>query len=250
MLTLKSFSVKQRAFNLIELLVVLAVIGILAMILIPNIFKHIESAVVVQSTSNMREIGSAFSLYAGDNNGLIPSVSGAENKTDPAWVENDPWWSQCLTFYVGGKQFPRRWEIADQPFVDPLYRRLVGVSQSPGWRGGYSMNARLNLAIGLNVGQWTAQSSRNRRYSLSVLPGDAVLVGMGYFEGFGPTNTGQIPAERFSQSNTSNVEHSRRIGADRNGNGGDSALYLLANGAVRRMTPDQAAELLRLRPAP
>ncbi|MDZ4815523.1 MAG: type II secretion system protein [Verrucomicrobiota bacterium] len=58
---------RQLAFTLTELLVVIAVIGILAGITIPAVYKVRERAQIVKSTSNMRQIYIAFSAYLNDN---------------------------------------------------------------------------------------------------------------------------------------------------------------------------------------
>jgi len=59
------------AFTLIELLTVIAIIGILAAILIPVVGRVRESARASQCTSNLRQIGSAMHLYMTDN-GVMP----------------------------------------------------------------------------------------------------------------------------------------------------------------------------------
>jgi prepilin-type N-terminal cleavage/methylation domain-containing protein/prepilin-type processing-associated H-X9-DG protein len=60
------------AFTLIELLTVIAIIGILAAILIPTVGRVRSSARTSQCASNLRQIGSATLLYANDNRGAFP----------------------------------------------------------------------------------------------------------------------------------------------------------------------------------
>ncbi|EIQ01957.1 prepilin-type N-terminal cleavage/methylation domain-containing protein [Opitutaceae bacterium TAV1] len=55
------------AFTLIELLTVIAIIGILAAIIIPTVGKVRSMARATQCASNLRQLGVAASLYAGDN---------------------------------------------------------------------------------------------------------------------------------------------------------------------------------------
>lgn len=57
---------KQRAFTLIELLVVIAIIAILAAILFPVFAQAKESAKDTQALSNVKQIGTAMLIYAGD----------------------------------------------------------------------------------------------------------------------------------------------------------------------------------------
>lgn len=237
----------RRGFSLTEILIVVAIVAVLAALLLPTLSQMPQRARVAQSLSNLRQIGAAFQMYSGDNDGFIPAVSSGQNKTSDDWIDNDPWWSQCLTRYVGGKDFPRRWEIPETPFTDPVYRAMVGKEDSPGWRGGYSMNERINLVRGETFGQFHAESSRNRRYKFAAIRGDSVLVTMGYWEGFSPANDGSVADVRFSRSDSRPVPHNRRIGANRRGLGGRSALYLFADGSVKNLTPAEAQDFLRQR---
>ncbi len=67
----------RRAFTLVELLVVIAVIGILAALLLPALAKSKESAKRVNCGGNLRQLHMAASLYAGDNGGVLPPQDAA-----------------------------------------------------------------------------------------------------------------------------------------------------------------------------
>lgn len=75
----------RRAFTLIELLTVIAILSILAGLLIPVIGQVRMTANRATCGSNMRQIGVAIHLYANDNAGRLPGVRHAAGEEE-AWI--------------------------------------------------------------------------------------------------------------------------------------------------------------------
>jgi len=64
----------RRAFSLIELLIVMAIIGLLVTMSVPNFQKMIERARSTGCLSNLRQIGATVRLYANDNDNTFPVI--------------------------------------------------------------------------------------------------------------------------------------------------------------------------------
>ncbi|HXR46451.1 MAG TPA: prepilin-type N-terminal cleavage/methylation domain-containing protein [Candidatus Limnocylindrales bacterium] len=88
---------KERGFTLIELLVVIAIIAILAAMLLPALAAAKVRALMAQDTSNQKQLGLAFNVYAGDHHNQYPAAgigsggtsgSGKQISWD-TWIYND-----------------------------------------------------------------------------------------------------------------------------------------------------------------
>jgi prepilin-type N-terminal cleavage/methylation domain-containing protein/prepilin-type processing-associated H-X9-DG protein len=78
---------KLVGFTLIELLVVIAIIAILAALLLPALTAAKIRAQGIQCMGNLRQLNTAWKMYAGDNNGLFPpNEQGSANASYVGWV--------------------------------------------------------------------------------------------------------------------------------------------------------------------
>lgn len=63
---------RQRAFTLLELVLVMAIITILVSLLLPSLAKARLKASRIQCVSQLKQIGGAFHLFANDHQGRLP----------------------------------------------------------------------------------------------------------------------------------------------------------------------------------
>ncbi len=67
----------QRGFTLVELLVVIGIIALLIGILLPSLNIARQTALGVKCLSNMKQLSTAYVMYANDNKGWLPSCDTA-----------------------------------------------------------------------------------------------------------------------------------------------------------------------------
>ncbi|EIQ01575.1 type II secretory pathway, pseudopilin PulG [Opitutaceae bacterium TAV1] len=72
----------DAAFTLVELLTVIATIGILAGIIIPTVGRVRDTARSTQCMNNIRQLGMALTLYAHDNKNRYPPVYNSNRDLD------------------------------------------------------------------------------------------------------------------------------------------------------------------------
>src|SRR5258708_521386 len=78
---------RTKAFTLIELLLVLALIAILAALLLPALSNAKAAAKRIQCTNNQKQLAAVSLIYAGDNNDWLPAVG----QNDPPSTNRKLW---------------------------------------------------------------------------------------------------------------------------------------------------------------
>jgi prepilin-type N-terminal cleavage/methylation domain-containing protein/prepilin-type processing-associated H-X9-DG protein len=91
---------KNRAFTLVELLVVIGIIALLVAILLPALSTARRNANTVKCLSNLRQIGTATQMYAGDYKGAIPVVRQDYPDPDIGGAISKYYWWDLITPYL------------------------------------------------------------------------------------------------------------------------------------------------------
>ena len=152
---------RRRAFTLIELLTVIAILGLLAAILIPTVGSVRTRADRTASASNLRQWASALLLYAGENRQRIPYEGD----------EDQPSWSQTK-----GSQEENSWFNALPPYVGELPLREVQ-------RSDYGVMLRKS-SIHYSPGAEPNERENRRKPQFSYMMNSQI------YSGDGPSNSG------------------------------------------------------------
>ncbi|MFH0953014.1 MAG: prepilin-type N-terminal cleavage/methylation domain-containing protein [Verrucomicrobiota bacterium] len=134
---------RLRAFTLIEMLIVIAIIAILLALILPAVGGARRRAETLKCASNLRQIGIAISSYGRDTGHYPLGFCGGAATTNQAmWGE----WSYSLNGYLGGEPLPgwsdpgKRSPVIHCPAAPRRGRDLEcnysahpGIMVDPGW---------------------------------------------------------------------------------------------------------------------
>jgi general secretion pathway protein G len=95
----------SRAFSLIELLSVVAIIGILTTLAYAGVGAAISKGNATRCLANMRQVGTAIQMFAGENGGRLPSVDHAAQIS----------WTNTLAAFLGTNFIGRCPALRDYP---------------------------------------------------------------------------------------------------------------------------------------
>jgi prepilin-type N-terminal cleavage/methylation domain-containing protein len=151
---------RKTAFTLIELLVVIAIIVILAGMLLPVLSKAKEKSKRIRCLSNLKQIGTADIVYAGDNQDKVVVADDLNNNpSNPAFqpialtpsIQVPAWASIGLNLYTNAPNADSIWSCPNRPTL-PAYNPTFGQ-----WGIGYQYYGGVTTWIN-NLGTFNAAS--------------------------------------------------------------------------------------------
>jgi general secretion pathway protein G len=89
----------DRGFTLIELMIVIAIIGTLSAIAVPNYLKYKNNAMIAVAVTDIRMIEKQIALFVFDNDGQLPN---SLNNLPNIGTVNDPWGNPYLYMRIDG----------------------------------------------------------------------------------------------------------------------------------------------------
>jgi general secretion pathway protein G len=165
-----------RSFSLVELLLVAAVVAILTAIAVPAYREVKEDAHRMECLSNLRQIGSAASLYLADHNNVFPPAvdyvpwrgatypGGVASLVDQAPQDIQAAFSNYISpdSPVWVCKVARRYARADASSIDPYTLGAFGTPS--GWGYKHNITYRWNSLTTRDSGSMTNFLSQSRAY--------------------------------------------------------------------------------------
>jgi prepilin-type N-terminal cleavage/methylation domain-containing protein/prepilin-type processing-associated H-X9-DG protein len=229
---------QRRGFTLIELLVVIAIIAILAAILFPVFARARENARKSTCQSNLKQIGTANSMYLQDYDQVMPRwILASPAKTGRIYTDYFYWYELLVPYMKNDAVW--RCPSDSTPYVStgppPVDQRL-NVS--------YGMNCAHNTALG-NLGRGPFNSgSGNVGHADAAIedPAGTILCADSESIGAMPYNYNDVS---FTGNGTYNADMVRDAARNRHNN---TVNVLFYDGHVKAMPADNSGTELMSKP--
>lgn len=190
---------KTQAFTLIELLVVIAIIAILAAILFPVFAQAKDAAKKTASLNNVKQLGLAHLMYAGDNDDLF-TLAVDDGRAQTRVIDLDFIWQGKILPYVKNYDIFLSPNATDKRQVKPTNPNAT----SGGALYSYGMSMRWRAYASKEPGSGGANSTWRTAWGNALYEGiggyQAALSGTNYTGGNNYCGQGGTPATKTSSS--------------------------------------------------
>jgi len=222
-----------KGFTLVELLSVIAIIGVLAAIIVPVVGNMRTKMAITQSANNLRQLGAAMQLYTADNKGYFPPVAAQVKDEDGRWAYLGSW-DSFLFNYLGfdvPPHFPGNPKDLNAPdvmkvFSHPNDESVITEMRNGGYRRSYAMPNRGDM-IGKATWSGSTVDPSTAQFVLEDAPNTILLAEKPGYEDNYVSRTGhsgilsaQLQLDRQPDLNLDGTMH-----------------YLFADGHVDRLMP-------------
>lgn len=183
----KSTRVVHQGFTLVEMLAVVSIIMILLMLMVPSMLSARDKAYGVLCASNLRSIGVAAQLYAGEHNDCFPCADNFASASD-SWYQ----WTVPNSL-ERGTLFPYLGQTS-RAFLCPIFARVYRLNPdlthltahmnyvmnhsyaSWGWQG-YVLKTRQDATEPSELGLFTEENPYLTKHNIFIVNDLRIAVG-------------------------------------------------------------------------
>lgn len=132
---------RSGAFTLVELLITIAVVGVIVMLLLPALLSVRGKSSHINCVNNLKQIGLAFRIWEGDNNDKFPMQVGVTN-------------GGTREFVLTGRVFPHFLAMSNELNTPKILACPLDSKRIAAWSFGTNLNdTQISYFVGVDADQ-------------------------------------------------------------------------------------------------